>query len=126
VWEQIKSELPDVTWEDALDTVDEVRQIKSELEIYCIRQAAALSDRAVRSGIKAAGVGVNEREVAAEVYRSMVLGGSEYPGFAPLVRSTDLIAQEHATWRDRTLESGDALLLELSASVRRYHAPLTR
>lgn len=126
VWDQVRSELPDATWEDALDTVDEVRQVKSELEIYCIRQAAALSDRAVRSGIKAAGVGVNEREVAAEVYRSMVLGGSEYPGFAPLVRSTDLIAQEHATWRDRTLAPGDALLLELSASVRRYHAPLTR
>ncbi|MFW6204555.1 MAG: M24 family metallopeptidase [Actinomycetota bacterium] len=125
-WDQVRTELPDVTWEDALDTVDEVRQVKSELEIYCIRQAAALSDRAVRSGIKAAGVGVNEREVASEVYRSMVLGGSEYPGFAPLVRSTDLIAQEHATWRDRTLAPGDALLLELSSSVRRYHAPLTR
>lgn len=126
VWDQLRSELPDVAWQDALDTVDEIRQVKSELEIYCIRQAAALSDRAVRSGIKAAGVGVNEREVAAEVYRSMVLGGSEYPGFAPLVRSTDLLAQEHATWRDRTLAPGDALLLELSASVRRYHAPLTR
>jgi Xaa-Pro dipeptidase len=71
-------------------------------------------------------VGVNEREVAAEVYRSMVLGGSEYPGFAPLVRSTDVIGQEHATWRDRVLAPGDTLLLELSASVRRYHAPITR
>lgn len=126
VWDMMRAELPDVTWEDAEDAVDEVRQIKTEREILCIRQAAALSDRAVRAGINAAGVGVNEREVAAEVYRSMVLGGSEYPGFAPLVRSTDLIAQEHATWRDRTLEPGDALLLELSSSVRRYHAPLTR
>mgnify|MGYP002735205649 CR=1 FL=1 len=126
IWDRVCAELPDVFWEDAGDTVDEVRLVKSEREVYCIRQAAALSDRAVRAGINAAGVGVNEREVAAEVYRSMVLGGSEYPGFAPLVRSTDMIAQEHATWRDRVLMPGDTLLLELSASVRRYHAPLTR
>lgn len=125
-WDQLRGALPGVAWEDAADTVDEVRQVKSEREIFCIRQAAALTDRAVRAGIKAAGVGVNEREVAAEVYRSMVLGGSEYPGFAPLVRSTDVIAQEHATWRDRVLAPGDTLLLELSASVRRYHAPITR
>ncbi len=126
VWDQLRGDLPHVAWVDASDTVDEVRLVKSERELFCIRQAAALSDRAVRAGIRAAGVGINEREVVAEVYRSMVLGGSEYPGFAPLVRSTDIIAQEHATWRDRVLTPGDTLLLELSASVRRYHAPITR
>jgi Xaa-Pro dipeptidase len=126
VWERLRADLPGIAWEDAQDAVSEVSLVKSELEIACIRQAAALSDRAVRAGIAVAGVGVNEREVAAEMYRSMVLGGSEYPGFAPLVRSTEILAQEHATWRDRVLVPGDTLLMELSASVRRYHAPLTR
>ncbi len=126
VWEALLQDLPDARWEDGSGLVDELRLVKSPAEIAYTRQAAALSDRAVRAGIATAGVGVNEREVAAEVYRALVTGGSEYPGMAPLVRSTETLLHEHSTWRDRVLTPGDALFIELSASVRRYHAPLTR
>lgn len=34
--------------------------------------------------------------------------------------------QEHSTWRDRELETGEKLFLELSGAAARYHAPLTR
>lgn len=125
VWEQLREEL-DAAWADASDLVRDRRLVKSDRELRCVREAAALSDRAVRAGIVTAGVGVNEREVAAAVYQSLVSGGSEYPGFAPLVRSGDLLFHEHATWRDRVLGAGDCLFLELSAAVRRYHAPLSR
>lgn len=125
-WEHVTQNLPKVQWEDLSGLMTELRLVKSPTELDCIRQAAAISDRAMRAGLLAAGVGVNEREVAAEVYRSMVAGGSEYPGFAPLIRSTDNLSHEHETWRDRVLISGDRLFLELSASVARYHAPLTR
>lgn len=125
-WERVAAGLPRVTWADVSGLVTELRLVKSPAELSCIRQAAALSDRAMRAGVLAAGVGVNEREVAAEVYRAMVVGGSEYPGFAPLIRSTENLSHEHETWRDRVLVSGDRLFLELSASVARYHAPLTR
>jgi Xaa-Pro dipeptidase len=84
-----------------------MRAVKSPLEIQCTREAAALSDRALRAGMRTAGVGVNEREVAADVYHSLVLGGSEYPGFAPLVRSAEMLFHEHVTWRDRVLVPGD-------------------
>jgi Xaa-Pro dipeptidase len=125
IWEEIAREVS-AEWEDATDLVRGMRAVKSPLEIQCTREAAALSDRALRAGIRAAGVGVNEREVAAEVYHSLVMGGSEYPGFAPLVRSAEMLFHEHATWRDRVLVPGDCLFMELSSSVRRYHAPLTR
>ena len=125
VWDQLREELP-ASWVDASDLVRDRRLVKSPREIRCIREAAALSDRALRAGIMTAGVGVNEREVAAAVYQSLVAGGSEYPGFAPLVRSGELLFHEHATWRDRVMGAGDCLFLELSACVRRYHAPLSR
>lgn len=126
VWDELRAGLPDVGWEDGSGIVDEIRAVKSAWELQRVRRAAAISDRAVRAGIEAAGVGVNEKEVAAAVYRSLVLGGSEYPGFAPLVRSTDHLGHEHETWHDRVLAAGDGVLIELSASVDRYHAPLTR
>lgn len=126
VYEGLRSRHPDTAWVDGSGVVDRVRITKSPWEIDRIRQAAALSDRAVRAGVQVTGVGVNEREVAAAIYHSLVLGGSEYPGFAPLVRSTDNLLHEHETWRDRVLTPGEGLLMELSASVARYHAPLTR
>jgi Xaa-Pro dipeptidase len=126
VWEDVVARTPRAQWEDGADLVDDVRTIKSPAEIACIRQAAAISSHAMRSGIDAAGVGVNEREVAAEVYRSMVASGGEYPAHAPLIRTGDRLLQEHTTWRDRVLRAGDVLFMELSGCAHRYHAPLTR
>jgi Xaa-Pro dipeptidase len=126
VWEGVVDRTAQVRWEDGSGIVDNVRVIKSPAEIDYVRQAAAVSDRAMRSGIDAAGEGVNEREVAAEVYRSMVASGGEYPGNAPLIRTDDRLLQEHTTWQDRVLQAGEGLFMELSGCVHRYHAPLTR
>ncbi|MEX1037833.1 MAG: Xaa-Pro peptidase family protein [Acidimicrobiia bacterium] len=137
VWEDLKQGVSGVRWIDTSRSastdprfraglVDETRLIKSPAELDYIRKAAAISDRATRSGLAAAGVGGNEKEVAAEIYRAMILGGGEYPGFAPLVRSSETLMQEHATWRDRHLQPGEKLFIELSGSINRYHAPLGR
>lgn len=126
VWDEMREGLRGVDWEDGSGVVEEIRLVKSPLEIQCMRQAAALSDRGMRAGIGVTSVGVNEREVAAAVLHSMTVGGSEHPGFVPLVRSKRYLLHEHSTWRDYTLEPGDGLFMELSASVARYHAPLTR
>lgn len=126
IWDELRARHEDIGWQDGSGIVDEIRAVKSRWELERVRRAAAISDRAMRAGIETAGVGVNEREIAAAIYSSLVLGGSEYPGFAPLVRSTGHLDHEHETWHDRVLRAGDGVLLELSASVDRYHAPLTR
>ncbi|MDQ4084470.1 MAG: Xaa-Pro peptidase family protein [Actinomycetota bacterium] len=126
VWDQVRAALPNRAWIDASGLVVQLRAVKSAAELSCIRRAARISDRAVQAGLAAVSSDSTEREVAAAVYAQLVRGGSEHPGFAPLIRSTDILTHEHVTWRDRPLRSGSALLVELSASVYRYHAPLTR
>jgi Xaa-Pro dipeptidase len=137
IWEDLEEGLSGVEWIDTSRTpssanrfrtglVDEVRLIKSDAELEYVRQAAAISDRAVNAGMATAGAGVNETEVAAAVYEQMILGGGEYPGFVPLIRSSDSLLEEHSTWRDRGLLPGEQLFIELSAARARYHAPLTR
>jgi Xaa-Pro dipeptidase len=137
IWEDLESALSDVQWVDTSRSsstverfntglVDEVRLVKSEAELEYIRKAAAISDRAVAAGLATAGVGVNEKDVAAAVYEAMILAGGEYPGFVPLIRSSENLLEEHSTWRDRHLEAGEKLFLELSGVSARYHAPLTR
>jgi Xaa-Pro dipeptidase len=126
VWERIREGLPGVRWSDASELVAEQRMVKSPSEIANVRRAAAISDRALQAGLDAAGPGITEREVAAAIYGELIRAGSEYPGVPPLVRSTPTLQLEHVTWSDRPLEPGDALFLELSASVARYHAPVSR
>jgi Xaa-Pro dipeptidase len=126
VWDPLRANLPDRAWVDASGLVVGLRMVKSPAELACIQRAARISDRAVQAGIAAASSETTEREVAAAVYAQLVRAGSEHPGFAPLIRGTDILTHEHVTWRDRQLRAGSSLLLELSASVYRYHAPLTR
>jgi Xaa-Pro dipeptidase len=126
VWHRIRDGLPNARWVDGSGIVEALRAVKSETEIAWIRRAAAASDRAMQAGIAVAREGVSEREIAATIYEEMILGGSEYPGFAPLIRTTRNLHQEHVTWSDHRLEHADLLFMELSASVARYHAPLTR
>lgn len=126
VWERLRAGLPEVGWSDASGLVAQQRMVKSAGEIAHVRRAAAISDRALQAGLDVAGPGVTEREVAAAIYGELIRAGSETPAVPPLVRSTPTLKFEHVTWGDRALAPGDALFLELSASVARYHAPLSR
>jgi Xaa-Pro dipeptidase len=127
VWEEARARLWDLEWADGSGIVEAIRAVKSPAEVELVRRAAGISDRAIQAGIHAARPGVTERAVAAAIYHEMLLAGSEHPGFPPLVRSRDILLQEHVTGpRDRMLAAGDALFLELSGSVGRYHAPLSR
>ena len=126
IWDGVRARLDGLEWADGSGIVDGVRVVKSPAEIALVRRAAAISDRAIQAGIAATSAGISEREVAAAVYHELVRGGSEQPAIAPLIRSRDRLLQEHVTWRDDTLAPGDALFMELSASVGRYHAPLSR
>ncbi|MGD2157308.1 MAG: Xaa-Pro peptidase family protein [Anaerolineales bacterium] len=124
--EGISAELPEVYWSDISNLLANLRLIKSPLEQKYVRQAAAVSDAMLQAALSIAQAGVSEREIAAEVYRAMVLAGGEYPGFHPFIRSTRSLGREHETWSDYVLKDGDMLFLEMAGCVRRYHAPLGR
>lgn len=126
VWERVRELVGTRSWTDGSGIVETVRAVKSPAEIALVRRAAAISDNAVRAGVETTGTGRTERTVAAAVYHEMIYSGSEHPGFAPFIRSTDILHHEHVTWRDRSLYRESGLFMELSASVYRYHAPLTR
>jgi Xaa-Pro dipeptidase len=126
LWERVTAGLPQATWEDTSDLIARHRAVKSDAEMACVRRAAAISSAALQAGLDAVRVGVNAREIAATVYRTLIGQGSDYPGNAPFIRFGDALLQEHVTWPDREVVPGDSVFFELSASVARYHAPLTR
>jgi Xaa-Pro dipeptidase len=125
-WDELRAALTGRNVVDGSGIVESVRWMPSPDEVMYVKQAAVASSAAMRAGMAAVKEGATERDVAAEVYRAMILAGSEYPGFVPLVRSRTKLLQEHVTWGDERLGPGDALFLELSGCVARYHAPMTR
>jgi Xaa-Pro dipeptidase len=126
VWEPVQAMLTSVYFDDASGLVARLRQVKSPAEVTLVRRAAEASSRAMEAGLAAVKDGVPQHEVVAAVYAEMILAAKEYPAMAPLIRSRDTLLQEHVGWDDQPVASGDALFFELSASVGRYHAPLTR
>ncbi|MEQ7124447.1 Xaa-Pro peptidase family protein [Actinopolymorpha sp. B11F2] len=126
VWEELVEACAYAEFCDGSGLVEDLRQVKSGAEIGCVRQAAEVSSRAMEAGIAAVASGVTERDIAAAVSTTLITEGSEPPGFVPLIRAQDRLFQEHCTWTDRTIVEGDRVFIELSGSVARYHAPLTR
>ena len=127
VWRELAAALPDTDWVDATDLLSTQRAVKSPAEIACVRDAAQISDRALQAGIAAVHDGVDQREVAATIYRELIAAGSDAPAFPPFIRASEDIPQEHVTWRsDRPLRHGDWVFFELGAAVARYHAPMSR
>lgn len=122
----LERQAPASDWLDASGLVDDLRLVKSPAEQACLRQAARVSDAGAAAAVAAVHAGVSERHVAAESERTMIEAGGTYPGFGPFIRSTARLGEEHTTWTDFRLGEGDALFLELSGCVARYHAPLGR
>lgn len=126
IYETLLRLTPHAIWHQASRLIDELRLIKSPRELEYTRQAAAVTDKMMQAAIEVARPGANEREVAAEVHRVMILEGGGNPGFGPFIRPTPRLGQEHTTWRDRELIAGESLFLEMAACVNRYHAPAGR
>ena len=126
VWEPLRATLDADRLVDGSGIVGPLRQVKSPAEIELVRRAASASSRAMEAGLAAVKEGVSQPDVVAAVYAELILAGREYPAMPPLIRSREDLLQEHMTWSDSPIAAGDAMFFELSASVGRYHAPLTR
>lgn len=126
ITEGLATQLPQLQQCDTSGLVDGLRQRRSAREIAYSRQAATVAEAMMRAAIDAAASGVNEREIAAEVQRAMILAGGELPGFGPFIRSSTRLGQEHRTWDDHVLQHGEALFVELAGCARRYHAAMGR
>ena len=111
---------------DASGLVEELRRVKSPLELHQIEQAARANDAGMQAGLEATRAGASENDVAAAIMAAAVRAGSEYVGMEPFVTSGPRSGIPHTTWRRRRIEPGDAVILETSACYNRYHAALYR
>lgn len=123
---RLLDQLPDADFVDSQEFMDRLRFVKSPLEIAAMRQAATISERMMEAAIKVTSPGVNERTIAAEVLKEMILAGGELPSFGPFIRPMTRLGEEHGTWGGDFLAANDTLFVELAGCYKRYRAPLGR
>ena len=111
---------------NASGLVEQERIIKSSQEIEYIREAALIASKAMEKAVEGVKAGVNDNEIAAEIFSSLCKSGSEYLGMEPFVASGPRSGTMHSSWAGCKIDTGDSVLLEIAGCKNRYHGALMR
>lgn len=127
---ELERSLPRVNFRDANALVNWVRVVKSEAEVEFIKRAGGIAVKVMDAARDAVKVGTRECDAAAAIAHAQYSGTPEYagdyPAIVPLMMAGEATKAPHLTWTEKVYRDGEAVLLELSGTYRRYHAPIAR
>lgn len=105
--------------------LDAGRERKDAEEIAALREAAAVTDRALERWFASLACGIRERHAAERLRTLMIEEGAEEAAFVVVGFGPDS-AEAHHRPGDRALGPGDAVLVDVGARVRGYVSDVTR
>jgi len=106
--------------------IDELRMIKDETEIECIRQGEAICDQAFSHILKFIRPGVSELDIGLELEFFMRRAGAEGIKANHVIASGERSALPHGQATSRTLKAGDFVTMDYGARVNGYYSDFTR
>jgi Xaa-Pro dipeptidase len=118
--------LPEAKLIDGFGVVERVRLVKSEPEIALMREAAAITDRAVAAGFAAIAEGRADYEVAAAVTDALYRNGSDLLCWGPIIAAGYRGGLAHSSHNGYHIRRGDTVFIEVTGQRKRYTAPLMR
>jgi Xaa-Pro dipeptidase len=123
----LESTLDDVRFRSADRAISALRMHKEEAEIANMQQATEIAEDALTATLPLIKVGMTELELASELSLQLLRAGSEPEmPFSPIVASGPNSAMGHATPSERTLTTGDSLVLDWGAAHHGYMSDITR
>ncbi|MFD4033856.1 M24 family metallopeptidase [Streptomyces sp. NPDC058637] len=117
---------PHLRLADLGHTVEQLRLVKDEEELACLRIAAEITDQALGELLESILVGRTERHLALELERRLVDHGADGPAFATSVGTGPNSGQGGHRPSDRRVEEGDFLSVCLGANYRGYRCEIGR
>lgn len=123
----LEAAAPRARFVSAETSLETLRMSKDSEELDRMRTAVQIAETALLKTIPSIQTGVSERQIAAELSQQLLQAGSdpEFP-FSPIVSSGPNSANPHASPSDRTLTSGDLLVIDWGAYYKGYCSDLTR
>jgi Xaa-Pro aminopeptidase len=122
----IGSVAPRLRLGDLGGAVEQLRVIKDEEEISCLRIGAEIADQALGELLESILVGRTERHLALELERRLVDHGADGPAFATSVGTGPNSGRRGHRPTDRRVEEGDFLSVCLGATYRGYRCEIGR
>ena len=111
---------------DGSEIIAKQRCVKSQAEIAKMRAAAQISSEAMKAAVGAIEPGRDENEIAGIIFETLIDRGSGFLGMEPFINTGPRTGTVHASWSGRKIRTGEPILIEIGASVNRYHAALMR
>jgi len=106
--------------------VEQLRSIKEPEELGFIIKAAALADNAFEQAKAIIRPGITEREAAWEIEKILRQEGSEGMPFEIIVASGSNSALPHARPTEKTIRSGEPVLIDMGARINGYCSDFSR
>ncbi|MFL2895404.1 MAG: M24 family metallopeptidase [Candidatus Pelagibacter sp.] len=129
-YEKLKQGLPNAIIKDSERLVNWVRLVKSNAEIDFMKKAATISENAMKTAMEIINPGIRQCDAVGEIQKTLFKGttdyGGEYASIATLLPTGKGTSASHLTASDDKFVSGEATVVELSGTYKRYHAPMAR
>ncbi|WP_164668366.1 M24 family metallopeptidase [Virgibacillus doumboii] len=125
-YNQLKTILPDAAISNAKEVLANLRVIKSKKEYTLLKQAAALADFGVETGVKAIKEGATELGIIAKIEYELKKQGIQQMSFSTMTLSGNQTASPHGTPSMKKVEKGDLVLFDLGVVFEGYCSDITR
>ena len=112
--------------EDCWTLMDELRIVKSPLEIDHVRKASEIGDAAMAAARDAIRPGITETALEGVIMGSMMAAGGGYPGIRTMVGSGPRSGTHHSPPTRRQVQQGDLVFLDFCGCYDRYHVNINR
>ena len=120
IYEGLKEAYPNAEIVRCNDIMVELRKIKSENELACIREGFRIVELATDEVIKCLKPGVTELQMVGVAQRVIYENGAEYEGLPMYVFSEESTRHAISRSRYREIKKGDIVQLNLSAKIDGY------
>jgi Xaa-Pro aminopeptidase len=124
--EMMKQRYPLHNYKRSAHISNELRAIKSALEVDVLQKAIDITDATFRHLLQFIKPGVMEYEIEAEIYHQFLKQRSAGPGYGSILASGDSARILHYVENNRECKDGDLILMDFGAEYGNYTADLTR
>ncbi len=121
-----KAKYPLHRYERLAPIMQDLRAIKSSIEVELIKQACSITEKGFRRLLKFVKPGVWEYEIEAELMHEFLMNKSKGFAYTPIIASGYNACVLHYIQNDMQCKAGDVLLLDVAAEYANYKSDLTR
>lgn len=124
VLEGLQARMPGVRFMNNGGLLKQIRIVKSDVEIRCLRESARITAEGFRAAVAAVQPGVTDNDIAAEGARALLAAGSEFMSMQPIVVTGRRSSVIHCNHKRTVVQKGDPVFLEFGSAWNRYTAPM--